>query len=462
MRAVDLIAAKRSGANHRADEIRWLIDSYLAGEVPDYQLSAWLMAVCWRGLDAAETSALTLALARSGRVLNFREFGRSVVDKHSTGGVGDKTTLVLAPMLAAAGVAVAKMSGRGLGHTGGTIDKLESIPGVRPSADADAFVVAVRENGLAIAAQSPDLAPGDGRLYGLRDVTATVESIPLIASSVMSKKIATGSNAVVLDVKAGAGAFMKDLRTARALARTMVRLGRDVGLATVAVITGMDEPLGQAIGNALEVREAVETLRGDGPQDLLHLCLALGSEALVAAGAARTRGEAGRRLRATIDDGAALDRLRALVRSLGGEPGVLDEPDGLPRAPFVADVPAPRSGYVAGIDALACGLAAMRLGAGRATKTDRIDPAVGLVLRAKTGDQVRRGKPLFTLHAPTPIPESIVKGEVQGSEPQQATAGSDAAGEDRVVAAARQVLSAFRWSEVPVSRPPLILDTIRR
>ena len=448
MRFVDLIACKRDGGRHTEDEIRGLVGAYLRDEAPDYQVAAWLMAVCWRGLDGDETRALTLALADSGRRLSFHGFDRPVVDKHSTGGVGDKTTLVLAPMLAAAGVAVAKMSGRGLSHTGGTIDKLEAIPGVSTSADPDAFVEAVRRRGLAIAAQSPELAPGDGRLYALRDVTATVESVPLIAASVMSKKIATGASAVVLDVKAGAGAFMKDPAAARALAAAMVSLGRGVALPTVAVITGMDEPLGRAIGNALEVREAVETLRGDGPPDLLALCLELGSEALVAAGASPGRDAARRGLAATIPGGAALARLRELVEAMGGDARCIDEPDRLPQAPHVAVVPSPRRGYVARIDALACGDAAVLLGAGRATKSAPIDPAVGIVLHAKTGDYVERGAPLFTVHARHPVPVDSDGG----------TAGGEAAAVSQAV---RQTLEAFGWSDTAVEPPPLLLDVIR-
>jgi pyrimidine-nucleoside phosphorylase len=431
MRAVDVIARKRDGGRHDEAEIRWLVDAYLRDEVADYQMAAWLMAVVWRGLDAGETRALTLALADSGRRLSFSGFDRPVVDKHSTGGVGDKTTLVLAPMLAAAGAAVAKMSGRGLGHTGGTIDKLESIPGVVTGADPDAFVAAVRTRGIAVACQSPDLAPGDGRLYALRDVTATVESIPLIAASVMSKKIATGASAVVLDVKAGSGAFMKDLAAARALARAMVDLGRGVGLPTVAVITGMDEPLGHAIGNTLEVQEAIATLRGDGPRDLLDLCLALGSEALVTTGLAANAASARARLAGTLGDGSALARLRSLVEGLGGDVTYVDQPERLPAAPYVTDVPAPRAGYVARVDALACGAAAMRLGAGRATKNDTIDPRAGIVGHAKVGDRVERGAPLFTVHANAPSPP------------------------------VDSLLGAVAWSETPVVAPPLVLDVIR-
>jgi pyrimidine-nucleoside phosphorylase len=433
MRAVDLIAKKRSGGTHSDGEIAWLIGAYLRDDVPDYQVSAWLMAVCWRGLDAAETRALTLALADSGRRLSFKDFGRPVVDKHSTGGVGDKTTLVLAPMLAAAGAVVAKMSGRGLGHTGGTIDKLEAIPGVTTTSDADAFVAAVRERGIVVAAQSPDLAPGDGRLYALRDVTGTVESIPLIASSVMSKKIATGAQAVVLDVKVGGGAFMKDLPSARALAAAMVSLGRGVDLPTVAVLSGMSEPLGAAIGNALEVREAIETLRGQGPDDLVELCLVLGSEVLTAAGASGSREEAVSALRETISNGSALGKLRELVVGMGGDGACIDEPERLASAVHVVDVEADRDGYIAGIDALTCGELAMRLGAGRATKQDSIDPAVGLVLRAKSGARVRRGEPLATVHARGPLPVDF----------------------------APALASAFTWSDAPVPAPPLVLDVIR-
>ena len=300
LRAVDLIAHKRGGGSHSGAEVRWLVEAFLRQEVPDYQMAAWLMAVCWRGLEGAETRALTMALAESGRRLRYPGVDVPVVDKHSTGGVGDKTTLVLAPMLAAGGVAVAKMSGRGLGHTGGTIDKLEAIPGVRTSVGAEDFVRQVAQHHLALAAQSAELAPGDGRLYALRDVTATVESLPLIASSVMSKKIATGADAVVLDVKAGRGAFMQGVAEARALAQTMVALGREVDLPAVAVISSMSRPLGRAIGNALEVQEAVDTLRGQGPPDLLELSLVLGAEVLTACGAAPSvRGGAGT---ATSDD----------------------------------------------------------------------------------------------------------------------------------------------------------------
>jgi pyrimidine-nucleoside phosphorylase len=435
VRAVDLIAQKREGGSHAAGEVRWLVEAFLRQEVPDYQMAAWLMAVCWRGLDGAETRALTMALAESGRRLRYPGVGAPVVDKHSTGGVGDKTTLVLAPMLAASGVAVAKMSGRGLGHTGGTIDKLESVPGLRTSVEAEDFVRQVVQDHLALAAQTADLAPGDGRLYALRDVTATVESLPLIASSVMSKKIATGADAVVLDVKAGRGAFMKGPQEARALARTMVELGREVDLPAVAVISSMSRPLGRAIGNALEVEEAVDTLRGQGPPDLLELSLVLGAEVLTACGATPSIAEARERLRATVTSGAALAALEGLVARLGGDPGSLTRPGGLPQAPVRIDLPAPRAGFVADVDALACGQAAMALGAGRARKDEAIDPAVGVVLRVAAGERVEQGAPLATLHAREALPID--------SEPVRRLAG------------------AFAIADQPPPETPLVIETVR-
>jgi pyrimidine-nucleoside phosphorylase len=435
LRAVDLIAHKRGGGSHTAGEVRWLVEAFLRQEVPDYQMAAWLMAVCWRGLEASETRALTMALAESGRRLRYPGVGVPVVDKHSTGGVGDKTTLVLAPMLAAAGVAVAKMSGRGLGHTGGTIDKLEAIPGVRTSLGAEEFVRQVAQHHLALAAQSAELAPGDGRLYALRDVTATVESLPLIASSVMSKKIATGADAVVLDVKAGRGAFVQGVAEARALAQTMVALGREVDLPAVAVISSMSRPLGRAIGNALEVQEAVDTLRGQGPPDLLELSLVLGAEVLTACGAAPSVPEARKRLRATISSGEAFGALEGLVSRLGGDPESLTRPGGLPQAPLRFDLPAPRAGYVADVDALDCGRAAMALGAGRARKDEPIDPAVGVVLRAAPGERVERGAPLATLHAR----ESLAL----DSEP------------------VRRLRGAFAIADRPPPETPLVIETVR-
>lgn len=435
MRAVDLINKKRTGLRHGHGEIASLVAGYLRNDIPDYQMSAWLMAVCWRGLDAVETAELTRALVESGQQLSFSDLTVPVVDKHSTGGVGDKTTLVLVPMLAAAGCAVAKMSGRGLGHTGGTIDKLEAIPGVNTELGISGFAAAVRTRGMAVSAQSPDLAPGDGRLYALRDVTGTVESIPLIASSVMSKKIATGARAVVLDVKVGSGAFMKTLEGARNLSRAMVDLGSAAGLAVVAVITSMDQPLGMAIGNIVEVQEAVATLRGGGSSDLLELCVILGAEVMVVSGAASTITEARTRLEATISSGDAHRCLRDLVASLGGSPDAIDHPETLPSAPWQTPVVATQDGVVARIDALAIGEVAMRLGAGRATKGALIDPAVGIVLAVRAGDRVKAGQSLGVVHSREPLGPG-------------AGLVSD-------------VMAAFTWSATDIVREPLVLEVIR-
>ena len=435
MRAVDLINKKRTGLRHGHGEIASLVAGYLRNDIPDYQMSAWLMAVCWRGLDAVETAELTRALVESGQQLSFSDLTMPVVDKHSTGGVGDKTTLVLVPMLASSGIAVAKMSGRGLGHTGGTIDKLEAIPGVNTELGISDFAAAVRTRGIAVSAQSPDLAPGDGRLYALRDVTGTVESIPLIASSVMSKKIATGARAVVLDVKVGSGAFMKTLEGARNLSRAMVDLGSAAGLAVVAVITSMDQPLGMAIGNIVEVQEAVATLRGGGSSDLLDLCVILGAEVMVVSGAASTITEARTRLEATISSGDAHRCLRDLVASLGGSPDSIDHPETLPSAPWQTPVVATQDGVVARIDALAIGEVAMRLGAGRATKGALIDPAVGIVLAVRAGDRVKAGQSLGVVHSREPL-------------------GSGAA-------LVSEVMAAFTWSATDIVREPLVLEVIR-
>lgn len=435
MRAVDLINKKRTGLRHGHGEIASLVEGYLRNDIPDYQMSAWLMAVCWRGLDAVETAELTRALVESGQKLSFSDLTVPVVDKHSTGGVGDKTTLVLVPMLAAVGCAVAKMSGRGLGHTGGTIDKLEAIPGVNTELGISDFAAAVRTRGIAVSAQSPDLAPGDGRLYALRDVTGTVESIPLIASSVMSKKIATGARAVVLDVKVGSGAFMKTLEGARNLSRAMVDLGSAAGLAVVAVITSMDQPLGMAIGNIVEVQEAVATLRGGGSSDLLELCVILGAEVMVVSGAASTITEARTRLEATISSGDAHRCLRDLVASLGGSPDAIDHPETLPSAPWQTPVVATQDGVVARIDALAIGEVAMRLGAGRATKGAFIDPAVGIVLAVRAGDRVKAGQSLGVVHSREPL-------------------GSGAG-------LVSEVMAAFTWSATDIVREPLVLEVIR-
>lgn len=390
---VEIIRRKRDGGKLSAGELEWFVGEMVAGRIPEYQTAALLMALWIRGMDPEETVALTMAMARSGDMADLSAVPGVKVDKHSTGGVGDTTTLVVAPMVAACGVKVAKLSGRGLSFTGGTLDKLESIPGFRTQYSVPEWTALIRENGLAVAGQSARLAPADGILYALRDVTATVDSLPLIASSIMSKKLAAGCDGIVLDVKVGEGAFMRTLPEAKALAEAMVQIGRLAGRPTVAVVTDMNQPLGCAVGNALEVREALEVLRGaQGP--LTEVCLLLGAEMLRLAGVERPRERCGEALRS----GAALERFRAMVRAQGGDERVVEEPGLLPAAARVIPFPAERGGYVAELDAREIGEAAMLLGAGRARKEDAIDPAVGLVLRVRRGDRVEAGQPLLDLH----------------------------------------------------------------
>jgi len=399
VRVYDLIQKKRDGAALTSEELVRLISGYAAGEIPDYQMSAFLMAVFFRGMTPEETAEFTMAMVRSGEQLDLGRIRGVKVDKHSTGGVGDKTSLVLIPLVAAAGAPVAKLSGRGLGHTGGTIDKLESIAGFRAELSTDQFIEQVNRIGCAIAGQTANLVPADKKIYALRDVTATVDSVPLIAASVMSKKIAGGSDAIVLDVKTGRGAFMKTLQTSRELAQTMVNIGNAVGRRTMAVISDMDQPLGFAVGNALEVREALDTLRGEGPQDLRELCLVLGSQMLLLAGIAKTGEQARARLEGAFERREALAKFKDMIKAQGGDPALVDNPARLPAAPVVSPVPSPASGSVESIEAEAIGLAAMALGAGRATKEDVIDPAVGIVLRKKVGDAVREGEILADVHS---------------------------------------------------------------
>lgn len=399
MRAVDLIIKKRDGHALSSDEIAWLIQSYTRGDVPDYQMAAWAMAVFFRGMDDRETTDLTLAMARSGDVIDLHDVAPLTVDKHSTGGVGDKTSLVLLPLVAAIGLPVAKMSGRGLGFSGGTLDKLESIPGLRVDLDAAAFRRAVAEVGLVIAGQSAVLAPADKQLYALRDVTGTIESIPLIAASVMSKKLAAGADCIVLDVKAGRGAFMTSVEQARELAQRMVAIGTRAGRRVAAVITSMEQPLGRAIGNALEVKEAIATLRGQGPDDFVELCLALGAQLTLLAGVAETPAAARARLQDALSSGAAWQKFRQMVQHQGGDLRCVDDPVLLPEATLKEPVVAPQTGYVSRIDARELGLAVVELGGGRARKDDPIDHSVGLVLEAKVGDRVAQGAPLATVHA---------------------------------------------------------------
>ncbi|RPF49635.1 thymidine phosphorylase [Thermodesulfitimonas autotrophica] len=394
MEAYAIIRKKRDGERLSPEEISWFIDRYVAGEVADYQAAAWLMAAYLRGLDAGETLALTEALARSGEQVDLSGIRGVKVDKHSTGGVGDKTTLVLAPLLAAAGAKVAKMSGRGLGHTGGTIDKLEAIPGFRTAMEREEFVAQVNRTGVAVAAQTEKIVPADRKLYALRDVTATVDSIPLIAASVMAKKLACGADVIVLDVKTGSGAFMQDAAAAQELARLMVAIGKRAGRRVVALVTDMDQPLGYAVGNAIEVAEAIATLKGRGPLDLTELCLELGSRALCLGGLAVSLKTARARLEELLLGGQALGKFREWVAAQGGDPRVVDEPELLPQAPQKIPVLSPRAGYVVQINALAVGEAARALGAGRRRKEEGVDPAVGVLLVAKTGSRVEAGEPL--------------------------------------------------------------------
>ncbi|QGP91528.1 Pyrimidine-nucleoside phosphorylase [Neomoorella glycerini] len=398
MQMLDLIRRKREGQALAPAEIEAMIQGYTAGTIPDYQMAAFLMAVYFRGLDQEETAALTRAMVASGEQLDWSSIPGVKVDKHSTGGVADTTTLVLAPLVAAAGVPVVKMSGRGLGHTGGTIDKLEAIPGFRVQLSREEMVRQVKEIGLAITAQTGNLVPADGKLYALRDVTATVESRPLIASSVMSKKIAAGAEAIVLDVKVGSGAFMPDLASARELARLMVALGREMGRRAVAVITNMDEPLGMMVGNALEVREAIAVLSDGGPRELREVCLTLGSQMLLLAGAAGSSQEGRRRLETLLAGGQGLDKFRQFIAAQGGDPAVVDRPEFLPRAADQVTVAAPASGYISTVQARLVGEAAMLLGAGRVTKESPVDPAVGIELKKRRGDYVSAGEPLAVFH----------------------------------------------------------------
>ncbi|WP_287045331.1 thymidine phosphorylase, partial [Herpetosiphon sp.] len=356
MRAVDLIIKKRNGAQLSTEEIQWLIQGYTNGSVPDYQMAAWAMAVVLKGMDDRETTDLTLAMAASGDQLDLRDFAPDAVDKHSTGGVGDKTSLVLGPMLAAVGLQVAKMSGRGLGFSGGTLDKLEAIPNMRIDLSEDEFRHAMREIGMVIMGQTADLAPADKKLYALRDVTGTVECIPLIAASIMSKKLAAGAKSIVLDVKVGAGAFMKTLDQARDLARTMVRIGQLAGRNVAAILSSMEQPLGLTIGNALEVREAIETLQGRGPGDLVEVCLTLGSHLLVLAGKAQNLDDARQQLQASLDNGQAWAKFREFVAQQGGDLTVIDQPETLPIAPIQISLLAESSGFVQRIDAETCGI----------------------------------------------------------------------------------------------------------
>jgi len=434
MRAVDVIIKKREGGVLTREELDYFINGLCSGEIPDYQVSAWAMAVVFRGMTPRETADLTLAMAHSGEVLDLSDTVPLAVDKHSTGGVGDKVTLVVEPLVAACGVPVGKMSGRGLGFSGGTIDKLESIPGLRTELTTAEFKRQLKEIGVVITGQSAALAPADGKLYALRDVTGTVDSIPLIASSVMSKKIASGAQAIVLDVKLGNGAFMPDLPRATKLARAMVAIGEQAGRKVVAVISDMNQPLGHAVGNALEVREAVETLRNGGPRDFREHCLEVGGHLLLLAGKAKTMKGARVRLELALQDGTAFAKFKQLVAAQGGDVHVLENLDLLPKATLVESVPAPRAGYLAEVNAREIGLAAVTLGAGRAQKGDPIDHAVGVVIRHKVGDKIKKGEPLFVIHA------------------------NDKA---KLAAARERILAAHKFSARPVRPLPLFYKVIK-
>ncbi|MBR0577595.1 pyrimidine-nucleoside phosphorylase [Bacillus altitudinis] len=399
MRMVDIIAKKRDGKELSSEEISFFVNGYTDGTIPDYQASALAMAIFFQDMTDQERADLTLAMANSGDTIDLSAIDGIKVDKHSTGGVGDTTTLVLAPLVAALDVPVAKMSGRGLGHTGGTVDKLEAVKGFHVEITKDEFIELVNRHKVAVIGQSGNLTPADKKLYALRDVTGTVNSIPLIASSIMSKKIAAGADAIVLDVKTGAGAFMKTPEDSEKLAKAMVRIGNNVGRQTMAVISDMSQPLGLAIGNSLEVKEAIDTLKGEGPEDLNELVLTLGSQMVVLAKKAETLDEAREKLIEVMKNGKALEKFKEFLENQGGDGSIVDQPEKLPQAPYQIEVPAKESGVIAEIVADEIGVAAMILGAGRATKEDDIDLSVGIMLNKKVGDRVEKGESLVTLHA---------------------------------------------------------------
>ena len=405
MRMVDLIAKKRDGQSLSKEEIEWIVTGYTNGEIPDYQMSALTMAIFYQDMTDQEITNLTLAMANSGDVVNLENIEGIKVDKHSTGGVGDTTTLVLAPLVASVGVPVAKMSGRGLGYTGGTLDKLEAIPGFQIELSEEKFVELVNESKVAVIGQSGNLAPADKKLYALRDVTATVDSIPLIASSIMSKKIAAGADAIVLDVTTGDGAFMKNIEDAKRLASTMVQIGKLANRQTMAVISDMSQPLGEAIGNSLEVVEAIETLQGKGPKDLEEMCYVLGSQMVVLAKKADTLEQAREMLEEALHSGKAFAKFKEMVANQGGDVSVIDHPEKLLTAKYEIELPAKQSGVITKLVANELGIAAMMLGAGRKTKEDTIDFAVGLKLRKKVGEAIQEGESVLTIYANQPAEE---------------------------------------------------------
>ena len=433
MRAVDVIIKKRDGGELSTEEIQFFVNGFTRGEIPDYQASAWAMAVLFRGMNDRETTDLTMAMAHSGDVLDLRDVVPLTVDKHSTGGVGDKTTFVVEPLVAACGLPVGKMSGRGLGFSGGTLDKIESIPGYRTDLSQKEFKDQLGRIGLVLTGQSGDLAPADGKFYALRDVTGTVPSTPLIAASVMSKKIAGGAQAIVLDVKIGLGAFMATLDAARELSRLMVSIGKLSGREVVCVLSDMNQPLGNAVGNALELKEAIDTLHGKGPADFQEHCLVLASHLLLMGKKATSLEQAHQMAQAALEGGLAWEKFRSLVIAQEGDVRVIDDPRLLPQAPIVEVVRATRPGFILGIDARQVGEASVELGAGRARKGDPIDHAVGFVFHHKVGEQVAAGEPLFTIHAGS---EAIKKAIVE------------------------RVLAAYQWSESPCDPLPLFYGLV--
>jgi pyrimidine-nucleoside phosphorylase len=433
MRAIDIIAKKRDGHHLTAEEIDFFVQGFTRGEIPDYQAASLLMAIYLKGMDVQETAHLTMSIARSGRMLDLSAIAPIVVDKHSSGGVGDKTTLVVAPLVAATGLPVGKISGRGLGFTGGTLDKLESIPGFKADLSADEFMATLRDCGIVVVGQTADMVPADGKLYALRDVTATVSNISLIASSIMSKKIAGGANAIILDVKAGRGAFMHTKEKALALAHTMVDIGKALGRHVTAVISDMNQPLGRAVGNALELKEAIDTLHGHGPNDFLEHCLIIAGQMLLLANRAPDAQEARELLLTQLDSSRAWHKFRDWIAGQGGDPAYIDNPSLLPQATIVEPLPSPHSGYIAGLDAMEVGLTAALLGGGRTRKGDIIDHSVGAVLVKKVGDYVKKGEPLLTIHA------------------------ND---EKKLADAKQRLLDAYSWSDKPAERPPLIHQII--
>lgn len=433
MRAVDIIIKKRDRGELTREEIKFFINGFNNGEIPDYQVSAWAMAVLLNGMTARETTDLTLVLAESGEMLDCTVAVPVAVDKHSTGGVGDKTTLVVQPLVAACGLPVGKISGRGLGFSGGTLDKLESIPGCRVDLTTEEFLDQLRSVGVVLTGQTANLAPADGKLYALRDVTGTVQSIPLIASSVMSKKIAGGATAVLLDVKVGSGAFMKDLDQARQLARLMVEIAEGSGRKSVALLSNMNQPLGRAVGNALEVREAIETLHNQGPQDFREHCLVVAGHMLALGGKVDNAEEGRKAAEVSLENGSAWDKFKTLITIQGGDIEYLDAPERLPVARYVEPVRSTRAGYLSWVDAQIVGETSVDLGAGRAKKGEPIDHAVGIEVIHKVGDYVEQGQALFIVHA------------------------ND---ESRFIAAKEQLLDALAWSEQPVDSQPLFYEVI--